>query len=130
MNKEGKPLILIVDDAKDFRIIMSAKLMAEGFAVEDAESGEAGIKKATELLPDLILLDVEMPKMNGIQTLSALKADPKTANLKVAFLTNYGESDNGADIDRKFAREIGALDHIRKTDDLSSIVEKVRSLLG
>ena len=104
-NNGLKQNILIVDDNRDFLEIFSTKLTQAGFEVTTAHSGVEGIEKAQKNKPDLILLDVEMPGMSGIEMLTKLKADPLTNQLKVVFLTNYGEpSKDTTWIDEKFAR--------------------------
>ena len=123
--------ILIVDDNKDFLEIFSTKLKSAGFTVTAVSSGEECLEKAKDLQPDLILLDVEMPGMNGVETLYKLTADPATKNLKVVFLTNYGEPRKETTwIDEKFAREAGAADYIKKSEDLQKIAEEVRKILA
>lgn len=123
--------ILIVDDEKDYRDILSAKLKASGFSVHEAENGLKGIEAAKKIRPDLVLMDVQMPVLGGVQALTQLKADPDTANIKVLFLTNYGEEDvANAWIDNKFAMEMGAVGHMRKSDDLDSLVQHIRSILA
>src|SRR3989344_6066610 len=125
-----KQTILIIDDNKDFLEIFSMKLGSAGFEGTTATGGEEGFALAKKLRPDLILLDVEMPVMNGVETLMKLKADGDTAPLKVIFLTNYGEPQKETTwIDEKFAREAGAIDYIKKSEDLNSIVEEVKKLL-
>lgn len=125
-----KPTVLIVDDNKDFLEIFSMKLTQAGFDVSTAQSGKEGIEKAKKSRPDLVLLDVEMPEMSGVETLVKLKEDPATATLKIVFLTNYGEpSKETTWIDEKFAREAGAMDYIKKSEDLSKIVDEVKTLL-
>lgn len=127
MAKDGKFVVLLVDDDANFREIIKAKLEAAGFIVAEAKDGEDGINKAKNNKPDLILMDVQMPKMNGIEALSKIKADSEMAQAKVLFLTNYGEANTSdAPLDDKFARDIGAIGHLRKTDDLSIIVERVK----
>ena len=122
--------ILIIDDNKDFLEIFSMKLTQAGFTVATAQSGEAGIEEAKRIHPDLILLDVEMPVMNGVETLQKMKADSATSGFKVVFLTNYGEPQKDTTwIDEKFAREAGAMDYIKKSEDLSKIVDEVTRLL-
>jgi CheY-like chemotaxis protein len=80
--------------------------------------------------PDLILLDVQMPEMSGVQVIAKLKLDKETEMMKVVFLTNLGEA-NPEDswLDTKFAQETGALGHIKKTDDLDHILEEVNRYL-
>ena len=92
-NNATKQTILIIDDNKDFLEIFSMKLESAGFRVATANGGAMGIEQAQKLRPDLVLLDVEMPVMNGIEVLAKLKTDPSTASLKIVFLTNYGEAD-------------------------------------
>ena len=127
ISQNVKQNILIIDDNKDFLEIFSMKLKSAGFEVETALGGKLGIALAKEKRPDLILLDVEMPEMNGVETLTALKQDPDVKNTKVIFLTNYGEPHKETSwIDEKFAREAGAIDYIKKSEDLDKIVDEVR----
>ena len=128
--KNNKSSVLIIDDDPNFREIFSAKLKSEGFSVFEANGGENGLKKALEIIPDLILLDIEMPGMSGIKVLSEMKANLNLKHLKVVFLTNHGESgENDAWLDKKFANEIGATSYIRKTDDLDKIIKEVKNIL-
>ncbi len=126
---EQKPLILLIDDEQEFREILSTKLQTVGFNTAEADNGEEGIRKIKEIKPDLILLDLKMPVMNGAETLLKIKSDPDLQNFKVVFLTNYGEPKKElSGIDEKFAREVGALSYIRKTNDLDGIVEEVKNI--
>ena len=130
MENKAKKDILIIDDNKDFLEIFSIKLGAAGFEVATAVGGAAGIESAKHKKFDLVLLDVEMPDMNGIETLAKLKEDSATADLKVCFLTNYGEAGKEASwTDEKFAREAGAMDYIKKSENLSQVVEEVKKIL-
>lgn len=123
-------IILVTDDEKDFREIVATKLRSAGFNVVEAENGEEAIKKAKEIKPDLLLLDVNMPGMSGIETITKIQSEPELAELKVIFLTNYGDPQKEAAwLDEKFAREIGAMDYIRKTEDLNKIATEIRSFL-
>lgn len=126
-----KPLILIVDDDKDFSEVIATKFKASGIDVAEAEDGDDGCRKATSLVPDLILMDVRMPKMNGIEALVEIKKTEATKHCKVVFLTAFG--DTQPDVfknDQKFAQEVGAFDYIVKTQDLDKIVEKVKEVLA
>lgn len=127
---DEKPRILIVDDEKDFREIMATKLNAAGFEVTQAASGQEALAKVKEVKPHLVLMDVKMPGMSGIETLSRMRADPESADFRVLFLTSYGEpTDAAAFVDEKFAKEFGAIGHIKKSDDLDKIVQKIISTL-
>lgn len=126
---DKKISILVVDDDADFREIISTKLNAAGFDVKEAVDGEDGLEKTKKTKPDLVLLDVRMPKLNGIETLSRIKADADLSNIKVLFLTNLGEADKElAWLDNKFAQDIGAIGHIKKSDDLDSIIARIKNL--
>lgn len=124
---EDKSLILIIDDTADFREIFALKLKAAGYDVIDASGGEEGISKIKASHPDLVLLDMEMPMLNGVDTLIKIKSDPEIKDTKVVFLTSYGEpQEKQAWLDNKFAEELGAMDYIRKTDDLDKIVGRIK----
>lgn len=123
------PLILIIDDEKDFLDIFSTKLKNSGFAVETSLGGEAVLEKIQAIQPDLVLLDVNMPDVDGIEILSRIKSNQAINATKVVFLTNYGEPLKIDVADEKFAREIGALDYIRKSDDLNTILQDIKKIL-
>ncbi len=125
------PLILVVDDEPSFLEIISIKLNTAGYRVEVAANGAIGVKKAKELKPDLILMDVQMPVKNGVDAVAELQAKPETKKIKVVFLTSFADSRPDAiDTDTKFAKEIGAVGFIRKTDDLDNILARVKEYLG
>ncbi|OGY59177.1 MAG: hypothetical protein A3B23_00460 [Candidatus Colwellbacteria bacterium RIFCSPLOWO2_01_FULL_48_10] len=124
----SKPLILLIDDSQDFRDIMSVRLGAAGFDTVQASGGEEGIAKLKQINPDLIVLDLEMPGINGVETLMRIKNDPSNKDKKVVFLTSYGEpQEKLAEVDKKFATEVGALCYLRKTDDMNHIVREIKS---
>ena len=126
---EQKPLILVIDDEQDFREIFCTKLQRAGFNTAEASNGEEGINKIKEIKPDLILLDLKMPGMNGAEAILEIKSDPTIKDFKVVFLTNYGEAQKEyVGLNEKFAKEVGALSYIRKTDDLGGIVERVKNI--
>lgn len=128
---KNAPLILLVDDDPSFLEILSIKLNTAGFRVEVAANGDIGIKKAKEIKPDLILMDVQMPVKNGIDAVAELREDRGMQHIKVAFLTSFGDSRPEAmDVDVKFAKEIGALGYLRKTDDLDNLLAKIKELLA
>jgi len=123
--------ILIVDDDDNFLEIFSAKLKAAGFDVKTAEGGENGVKAAKAIKPDMILMDMEMPDLNGAAVTMKLKEDPVTKDIKIVFLTNYGDPRIDAkNTDIHFSKELGAFDYLRKTDDLDSTVSRVKEILG
>ena len=123
-------LVLLVDDEANFREIFSTKLSAAGFRVETAVNGEEGLKRAKELHPDLILMDVQMPGINGVETLLKIKEDAELSGIKVLFLTALGEARADLqEIDRRFSKEMGAVGYLRKGEDLDSAVEYIKHFL-
>lgn len=123
-------LILIIDDEKDFRDIAVAKLSSKGFAVKTAASAKEGVELAQKLKPDLILMDVQMPDKDGIQTTIELNENPQTAGIRIIFLTNLGDTwPSVTEVNRKFAKEIGAIDYFKKSGDYDTLVEKIREAL-
>jgi CheY-like chemotaxis protein len=125
-----QPLILIVDDEAAFRDIFSAKLGADGFRTETAENGQIGVEKAKKLKPDLILMDVKMPVMDGSSAVLKLREDPEMKNIKVAFLTSLGDPRmEMQEINRKFSEDFGAQGYLKKTDDLDTLNEKIKEFL-
>jgi two-component system, OmpR family, alkaline phosphatase synthesis response regulator PhoP len=122
--------ILVADDDKDFREILATAFEGAGFVVIQARDGEDAVKKAKKEKPHLILLDVEMPKMDGLDALLELQSDPEMASVRKVFLTNYGDPAMDAGwVDQKYAREAGAVAYIKKGSDLGEIVEYVKKLL-
>jgi CheY-like chemotaxis protein len=120
-----------VDDEPNFLEILSIKLNTAGFRVEVAANGDLGIRKAKELKPDLILMDVQMPVKNGIDAMHELRQDPETKDVKVVFLTNLGDArPDAVTADEKAARDVGALGYLRKTDDLDNLLDRVKSYLS
>jgi len=91
MTQKKPKKILVVDDEEAVREIYNKEFSTAGFQVVLAVDGEEGLLKAGEETPDLILLDVMMPKMSGVDVLKALKRNPLTKNIPVLLLTNLGE---------------------------------------
>ena len=127
---ENKPLVLVVDDEENFREIFSAKLGAAGFQVETASNGAESIQKAKALKPNLILMDVKMPGMDGVEAFMKLQADPETENFRILFLTNLGDSrEELQEVNRRLSKEMGAVGYFKKTDDLDYLVERIKNLV-
>jgi CheY-like chemotaxis protein len=127
----GKRHILLVDDDPDIRAILKLKLESSGMTVTEAENGQAAIDRCKLDRPDLIVMDVRMPVMSGTEAVGHIKEDPALKDVKVVFLSNFGEEDEiNAWLDQKFAREMGAVDYMKKSDDLSSIVARIEHLLN
>lgn len=103
--------VLIVDDEQALLDMYKEKLVFEGFTVITAMDGAVGLKKAQEEAPDVVLLDLIMPTMNGLDVLKALRSDPKTKELPVFLLTNIPESASGGK-----GAELGASGYLFKAE--------------
>jgi CheY-like chemotaxis protein len=125
------PLILIADDDKDFLEVLATKFKAGGFEVQTAFDGAEMVQKAQAIIPDLILSDVKMPKMDGVGALLKLKEDARTKGVKVVLLTAFGDPQpEFYRNDQRFAQELGAIEYLLKTQELDEIVNRVKAVLG
>jgi len=117
--------ILIVEDEETISSMYEASMGKAGFKVVLAKDGEEGLKAATESKPNLILLDIMMPKMDGFAVLEKLKSDDNTKNIPVVMLTNLGQSE-----DKEKGKKLGAVDYWVKADFTPSQVnEKIKQYL-
>ena len=122
-----KKNILLVDDDPLIIRMYQNRLSNDGYEVRTASNGEEALIQVMKEKPDLILLDIMMPKMNGVETLKRLKAEPKTENIPVIILTNLG--DNPKDIES--AKRLGALDYLVKVETtLKKLLERVGQVVG
>ncbi len=122
--------VLIVDDEPDFCEIFKTKLSAMGYRVDTAENGQAALLKMGKEKPDLVLMDVKMPVMDGATAVLKMKENPALKDVKVAFLTSLGDPRlDMQDINKKFSEEFGAQGYFKKTDDLDVLAEKIKALL-
>ena len=118
--------ILIIDDEKGILRIYSDKLQASGYEALTSENGDDGIKKAIAEQPDLILLDIIMPKINGLDVLKSLKLNDSTKAIPIVLLTNLPE-----EMSADKARELGATDYLVKAEhDPSEIIERIKQILA
>jgi len=121
---EAEIKILLVDDEPDILEIVSYNLTAEGYKVYTANNGVEAIEKAKKKKPHLIILDVMMPEMDGIEACEAIRNTPELAHTLVAFLTARGE-----DYSQVAGFDAGADDYITKPIKPKVLVSKVKSLL-
>lgn len=89
MSEERAPLVLLADDFEDARILYGEYLMFCGYRVADASNGDEAIRKAIELQPDLILMDLSMPMVDGWEATRRLKADARTRRIPIMALTGH-----------------------------------------
>ncbi|MBI4159596.1 response regulator [Candidatus Wolfebacteria bacterium] len=124
----ARRVLLLVDDEENFREIFGMKLRQAGFDVIEATDGNDALKKFDTVHPRLVLLDVKMPGMDGVQVFFKLKE--KGGLPPVVFLTNFAEPrQEAAAVDEKFAADVGAVEFIKKTDNLDAVVEQVRNVI-
>ncbi len=120
--------ILLVDDEPDIIAIYKTKLEEAGFEVSTARDGVEAVAAAAASRPDLILMDMKMPNMDGVAAQQKLKNDPATKDLRVVFLTAFADPMK-PEVDKAFARQSGAVDFIQKGIDLDELVQKVKGYL-
>ena len=120
-----KKKVLIVDDTKDILLVVSRRLESWGYEPFTAESGEDGLRIAEEHLPDLVLLDIMMPKMKGRDVCARLKSNPRTQHIPVIFLTALGLADH-----IKAGLDLGADDYIVKPFEPAQLKERIAICLA
>lgn len=121
-----KKKILIVEDDRFLSEMYVTKLVEEGFEVEVAFDGEEGLVKAKETAPDLILLDIVLPKMDGFEVLQSLKKSKDALGVPVIALTNLGQKE---EVEKGL--KLGASDYIIKAHFTpTEVVAKVKKILG
>ena len=121
-----KTKVLIVEDDSFLAGIYASKFEKEGFKVSLALDGEIGLKLVKKEKPDIILLDVLLPKLDGFEVLEKLKADVATASIPVVLLTNLGQKE---DVDKGL--KLGAADYLIKAHFMpAETVEKVKKVLA
>jgi CheY-like chemotaxis protein len=117
--------ILVADDSQAFRALEEKLLQIRGYSTIHAADGAAAFKLAVDEQPDLILLDVQMPIMDGVQTLAALKREPRTHAIPVVIVTTIAREK-----DRDILIKGGASDVLSKPIDALALVRKIKALIG
>jgi len=112
--------ILVVDDSPTVQYVLTDMLVSGGYQVLKAVDGEEALRVAVERQPQLILLDVILPKLNGYQVCRQLKATPETAHIPIIMITSKSK-----DSDRHWAIEQGADDYIVKPFESQAVLETV-----
>ncbi|MDD5342268.1 MAG: response regulator [Patescibacteria group bacterium] len=118
-----KRKILLVEDEKMLSSMYATKFAKEGYELIQAYDGEEGLTKAKSIKPDVILLDIIMPKLDGFVVLKALKQDPELKKIPVILLTNLGQ-----DEDIRKGKELGADDYFIKANHTpAEVVDKAKA---
>jgi DNA-binding response OmpR family regulator len=119
-----RPRVLVVDDEPDLVRILEFGLKAAGYAVETASDGQEGLKKARESKPDVILLDLMLPKLDGYKVCRLLKFDERYKHIPIVILS--ARTQEG---DQTLAHEMGANRFLTKPYEFSEILDHIQALL-
>ena len=117
--------VLIVDDEQDIVETLKFMLETENYECHCDYDGEQGLNKAREIMPDLIILDVMMPVMNGYKVSRLLKFDTRYKDIPILMLTARSQEK-----DKELGEETGADEYITKPFDINFVIERVKSYLG
>lgn len=122
----NKKKILLVEDDEGLASVYTTRLEAEGFDIKHVPNGEDALSTALELKPDMILLDVMMPKISGFDVLDILRNTPETTNIKIIMLTALNQ-----DKDLERAKSLGVDDYLVKSQVvIADVVERIKFHLG
>lgn len=119
-----RPVVLAIDDSPDILRLLQGRLRSEAIEFQSAQSGMAGIELAKRLKPALILLDIEMPDLDGFEILRLLKDDPETLSTPVIMLSGLSSAQ-----DKITAFDLGAVDYVTKPFDFGELRVRIRSAL-
>lgn len=120
----SRQTILVVEDEADIRELLAFNLRREGYAVLEAGDGREGLELARDRQPDLVLLDVMMPVMDGFAVCRELERDTRTVRIPVIMLTARGE-----EVDRIVGLELGADDYVVKPFSVRELILRIRAIL-
>ena len=118
--------ILLIEDEELIIRLLSKKLAAIGYDVSLAMNGEEGLEKIKQIVPDLILLDIVMPRMGGFEVMAEMKKDENIADIPVIIISNSGQP-----LELEKAKELGAADWLVKTEfDPKEVAEKIQKYIN
>jgi len=121
---DGKRRILVIDDEKDLIELVRYNHEKEGFSVRGAQDGESGLSAAIKYLPDLIVVDLMLPGVDGLDVCKSLRLDKRTARVPIIMLTA-----KSAESDRILGLELGADDYITKPFSPRELVARIKAVL-
>ncbi len=125
-NSKTTPHILVAEDDKMYASVYKNKLTKEGYDVTLVSNGIDAVKKAKEIKPDLMLMDLIMPVMDGFEALRQIKEDPGSSNVRVIVMSNLGQD---SDISR--AKELGAEEYFVKSSvSIMELMDKIKAYIG
>jgi DNA-binding response OmpR family regulator len=118
-------MILVVDDDRVYRLVMERVLRREGYAVATAVDGQNALEELNRCRPQLVLLDVQMPRLDGYQVCRHIKSQPETRSTPVVFVSGLSGSE-----DRNRGIQAGADDFLNKPVEFRELLGRVHSLIG
>jgi two-component system cell cycle response regulator DivK len=119
----GKTILIVEDEPRNLKLLRDL-LQRFGYEILEASDGEQGVKSAGEKMPDLILMDIMMPKMDGLEATRIIKADPKTKHIPIIALTSYAMKG-----DREKTIEAGCDGYIAKPIDIKEVLKTIETYL-
>ena len=125
MTEQRQKTILLVEDNEDNLVVYRTILEHVGFSVVEARDGEEGVARAREKLPDLILMDISIPKMDGWEATQRLKSDDTTKNIPIIALTAHALEE-----DRQKATQVGCDGYLAKPVEPRRVVQEVEKFVG
>ena len=120
-----KKRILVIDDDPDLAILLNAKIEPESCEIIPVYTGKEGLKKAKQEKPDLIVLDLMLPEMNGYKVCELLKNGPETKHIPVIMFTSREDDD-----EIKLGKEVGADIYLTKTLESRELIPAIKKLIG
>lgn len=123
--KSGTPIILVIEDYSDTRAVLSSLLRAKGYKVIEARDGKEGLRQANRVTPDLILMDLAMPEMDGVAAARHLRERHTLARIPIFVMTAYATADVKQD-----AIAAGCAEVFAKPLDVESLLGKIKATLG
>ncbi len=123
--RESRGRVLVVDDNDVIRDLIRVNLELEGFEVVTAVDGQDALEKIHDVDPDVMTIDVVMPRLNGFDTVSRLRADPRRSTLKIAMVTACAQES-----DLRRGRAVGVDAYVTKPFDPETLVRTVRDLVA
>ena len=125
MTETAKPLVLVVEDYQDAREMYAAYLEFSGYRVAEATNGVEAIEQARELMPDIIPMDLALPKMDGWEATRRLKSDARTRNIPIVALTGHALAGHA-----EGARQAGCDSFVTKPCLPDALVAEIKRMLG
>lgn len=118
--------VLLVEDEQILLELLDKKLRGQGYDVSLASDGEEGLRLARQVIPDIIILDILMPKMDGFAMMTELQKDENLKKIPIIIVSNSGQT-----VELSRARQLGAKDWLVKTEfDPQEVIEKIKKQIG